>query len=53
MGKRDVDLEELAFTCLRAPATALYPSTTFAMHLTSSQSTHDRNNCDIQKAREL
>ncbi len=43
MGKRDVDFEELAFTCLRAPATALYPSTTFAMYLTSSQ----RNKCGI------
>jgi hypothetical protein len=30
MGKRDVDLKELAFTRLRTPATALYPSTTFA-----------------------
>jgi hypothetical protein len=42
MGKRDVDLEELAFTCLHTLATALYPSTTFATHLTLLQSAPDK-----------
>jgi hypothetical protein len=47
MGKRDVDLKELAFTCLCAFATTLYPSKTFAMHLTLSQSALDRNKFSI------
>jgi len=45
MGEEGGDQEELVVTCLLcAPAIALYPSTTFAVHRTSSsQSSPDRN----------
>jgi hypothetical protein len=36
MEKREVDQDELATTCLCAPAIPFYPSTTFAVHFTSS-----------------
>jgi hypothetical protein len=50
MEKREFDREQLAATCLRAPAIPLYPSKTFAGHLTSSQSAPDRKRGGTQRS---
>jgi hypothetical protein len=53
MGNREADHEELTATCLSAPPSALYPSTSFAVHRTSSQSAPDRNKGATQRSRPL
>jgi len=53
MGNSEVDQEELAVVCPCAPGTALCPSTTFAVHLTSSQSAPDRNKGGSETSRQF
>jgi len=53
MEKREVAQEELAATRLFAPVILLYPSTNFAVHRTSSQSTRNRNRGGNQRSRQL
>ncbi len=53
MRNREVNQEELAASCLCAPVIALHPSTTPAVHCTSSQSAPDRNKCSTERSRQI